>query len=308
MRIIDKTPLQNEKGELSLSARAQAMLRYGFGWFRELEAQQFVIARLGRQLERGFVLIRNFTLPNSEIIIPLALLGPGGIQVLYASPVRGFFTAHGGDWSVGHGTYARAVRPNLLMRVVTLARAFQVYLQRQNITLISMVEPVLITADPGAHIEQSRPICRVVQSDAIGAFVQSILQAPPVFDTSVLHDMADRIVNPRPAAELSPIVAGGQAEPAPRSRAQAIFEATESAPPLNPSELSFAFEDEAQRPMELPADLQESSPAQPITPGVAERLRVAANLTMRQLLFLGFLAAVEVCILAGFAALVFVNR
>ncbi len=69
MKLIDKTPLQDDKGNISFVARVQGTLKYGLNWSAELEAQKTVIAQLDRQLEKGFILIRNFTLPNSEIVL-----------------------------------------------------------------------------------------------------------------------------------------------------------------------------------------------------------------------------------------------
>ena len=82
MKIIDKTPLQDAKGQISLPARVQGTLKYGLNWYAELEAQKAAIAQLDRILEKGAVLIRNFTLPNSEIVIPLILISTGGISVI----------------------------------------------------------------------------------------------------------------------------------------------------------------------------------------------------------------------------------
>jgi hypothetical protein len=40
MKIIDKTPLLNEKGELGIAQRLQGMLQFGFNWPNELQAQR----------------------------------------------------------------------------------------------------------------------------------------------------------------------------------------------------------------------------------------------------------------------------
>lgn len=91
MKIIDKTPLLDSKGQLSLVARLQGSLTHGFNWPAELEAQSKVIAQLERVLEKGFVLIRNYTLPGSEIVIPMILVGTNGVTVLYVTNVKGFY-------------------------------------------------------------------------------------------------------------------------------------------------------------------------------------------------------------------------
>ena len=303
MKIIDKTALQNEKGEIGLLTRLQGALKYGFSWYPELQAQKVVIAKLDRLLERGFVLIRNFTLPNSEIVIPLTLLGPGGVQVIYATHARGFFEAKGGEWNIGQSGSARPAGVNLLMRVARLARAFQVYLQRQQIALPAVVEPVLIAADPGAHIESLRPVARVVQSDAINAFAAALLQARPVMQTPYIHDIAERIINPRSAEELKAMSASPPTDSGQPSRAKAIFDAAESAPPINPADLSFALEEEAGSSLSVPPGLRETSPARPYSrlDGPARTRRF--GMSPRQTAFLVFLLMVECFVVIGFIAL-----
>src|SRR5258706_4729812 len=170
MKIIDKTPLHDEKGQMSFIGRIQGALKYGLSWSAELDAQQNVIAQLDRILEKGFVLIRNFTLPNSEIVIPMILLGPGGVTVISVTTIKGFFEAKGDQWNTLVNGQAQPASINLLNRVTRFARAVQVYLERQKIDLPGMVEPVLIAADPGAHIESMRPAARVVMSDAVKQF------------------------------------------------------------------------------------------------------------------------------------------
>src|SRR6266540_4702813 len=99
MKIIDKTPFQTEEGEIDFYGRVQGTLKYGFNWYGEIQAQQAVIAQLERLLEKGFVLIRNFTLPNSEIVIPIILIGAGGIWVIYVTKEKGHFEARGDQWN-----------------------------------------------------------------------------------------------------------------------------------------------------------------------------------------------------------------
>src|SRR5690348_10911748 len=133
MKIIDKTPLLDDKGQLSFINRIQGMLKYGMSWPAELDAQQKIIAQLDRVLEKGFVLIRNFTLPNSEIVIPMIVLGPGGVTVIHVTTVKGFFEAKGDQWNNMVNGAAQPASINLLNRVFRLARAVQIYMERQQL-------------------------------------------------------------------------------------------------------------------------------------------------------------------------------
>src|SRR5512138_2361197 len=103
MKVIDKTPFQDEKGNMSFYQRIQSTLEYGAEWQAEIEAQKGIIAQLERVLEKGFTLIRNLNLENSKIIEPLILVGPPGVYVLYVTPVTGFFEAKGEEWNVVRG-------------------------------------------------------------------------------------------------------------------------------------------------------------------------------------------------------------
>jgi len=62
MKVIDKTPFQDEKGNFGLRQRVQAGMEYGFSWQAEVKAQKPVITQLERVLEkppmRRFVITR----------------------------------------------------------------------------------------------------------------------------------------------------------------------------------------------------------------------------------------------------------
>jgi hypothetical protein len=308
MKIIDKTPLQNEKGEIELIPRLQGTLKYGFSWYPELQAQKAVITKLERLLERGYVLIRNFTLPNSEIVIPIILIGPGGVYVIYVTQVKGFFEAKEAEWNTVNNGRTQPASINLLSRVVRFSRAFQVYLQRQKIDLRVPIEPVLITADPGAHVEALRPVARVVKSDAINAFAASLLQAQPVLRTDYIHDLADHIVNPRPPGEKpvlrddKPIASAPESEIPSQTRVD--IDASRFAEPINPPDLGFAFEEDLRSGLGVPTGPRETSPSQPL-PGIAVAQRGKIfGLSVRQLILLAGLIILEICVLIGFGALV----
>lgn len=315
MKVIDKTPLQNEKGEVGVLERLQGTLKYGFSWYPELEAQKQIVAQLDRALEKGFVLIRNLTLPGSEIVEPLILVGPPGVYIIYVSHLSGFYEAKGDQWNTVNNGRSQPAPVNLMSRVARLARVMQVYLQRQGIDLPSPVEPVLIAANPGMHIESLRPVVRVVLSDAVKQFAASLIQSRPLLRPEFVYDLSDRIVEPRSKASPQPAAAAPaaaasppQAEPSDASqspsRAQAIFHATEQAQPFNPSDLSFAFDESAsQSSGGVPANLQEPNPSQPLPQKSAAR-----GMSMSQIAVLGIMLLVECCVLAGFAYLIFSNR
>jgi len=319
MKIIEKTPFQTEKGEISLLDRVQGMLRYGFSWYSELEAQNTVIDQLNRVFEKGFVLIHNLTLtlPGVEIMEPIILIGPGGIYVIYVTHVRGQYEAKGDQWNVvDNNGRPQSASVNLMGLAARHAKAVERYLQIQKIDVPSPapVEPVLIAANPGMHIDSTRPVVRVVQSDAVKQFAASLLQAKPIFTTEYIYNLADRIVAPQSKSEVEPRPAAPA--PAPEAvsappagnaaaRAHAIFDASAQAQPFNPADLGFALQEApAGQPEAVPQNLRESSPSQPLPPPKPRR----RGMSFMQIAVLGFILLVWVCILAVFGYLIFFSK
>lgn len=308
MKIIDKTPLHDENGQLSIVGRVQGTLKYGLNWTAELEAQKSVIAQFQRILDKGYVLIRNFTLPNSEIVIPMILLGPGGVYVIHVSTVKGFFEAKGDQWNTVNNGVSQPASINLLSRVSRFARAVQIYLERINVELKTPVEPILITFDPGAHVESIRPVARVVQSDAVKQFAGSVLQARPVWRLDYAYSLGDLIVDPVLPEQRKPAPAPEQPL-SPGGRAQAIFNAS------NESEadlLGFGFdEDEEDAPVQQPENISRS-PQQQRTPRSASQTATQKSkfmgLNTQQLVLLGVLFLCECVILAGFGSYILLNQ
>ena len=311
MKIIEKTPFQTEKGEISTWDRLQGTLKYGPSWYPDLTAQKNIIDQLNRALEKGFVLIRNLTLPGSEIVEPIILIGQGGIYVIYVTHLRGYYEAKGDQWNIDSGGRFKPAPINLMSRVSRLAKVLERYLQVHGIELPVQVEPVLIAADPGLHVDSMRPAVRVVQSDAVKQFAASLLQSRPILTIEQVYDLADRIVTPRPKSEPPLQVAAPPAAPEaapapiadnPAARAHAIFNATEQAQPLNPSDVSFALQDESAGKLQ---ELRDSTTAVQSLPKPTVKKR---GISMAQWAVLGFIVIVEFCILAGFGYLIFFSK
>jgi hypothetical protein len=310
MKVIDKTPLQNEKGVISPLERVQGTLKYGFSWYPELEAQKVVIAQLDRALEKGFTLIRNLTLPGSEIVEPIILMGPPGVYVIYVTHLSGLYEAKGDQWNTVNNGRSSPASINLMSRAARLARVLQVYLDRQGISLPAPVEPVLMASSPAMHIESMRPVVRVVMGDAVKQFAASLLQARPLLRSEFVYDLAERIITPRPRAQAASQAPAGpfaapEAESLSPSRAQAIFRASEEAKPFDPTDLSFAFNDTASKPEEgVPQNLREISPARPLQSAPKPAPNRVLGMTTPQLAFLAGLFICWLCGLAGFAYLI----
>jgi len=196
MKIVDQTPFYKENGELSLIDRGKAIMQFGLGWFKEIEAQKTVMVVLEKVLDRNYTLLRNVIPAGLEARIPFILVGPTGVFVIYATPLVGMFRAKGDQWGTISGSAFRPESPNLMTRTERMARAVQVFLQRQGFSELTEVEAVLVGADPAFNVDSLRPIVRIVMRDALERFAVSVTQARVVFSPEVTRQIVNRILNP----------------------------------------------------------------------------------------------------------------
>jgi hypothetical protein len=303
MKIIDKTPLLNEKGELGIVQRVQGMLKFGFNWPNEIQAQSAIVKFFDRQLEKGYTLIRNVPLGASGIMVPIILLGPAGIYVIHVAYLRGRYEAKGNSWNDESGKPAPI---NLIERTARMARAVEAFIERQGVSVPVTVEPVLIAGDPGLHIESVRPAIKVMMIDGIKSFASGLVTGKPMLSIEAVHEFTERIINPRPPKKES--VASPLAAPEPRaaweqepaqqevSRARAIFDAAEEAKPFDPADFDFAMADD------LPSIEATPSPAQPKAQARSKRI---LGMTPFQLAVIAALGLALICAVAAFAYLYF---
>jgi hypothetical protein len=311
MKIIDKTPLVNEKGELAGMQRFQGMLKFGFNWPTELGAQKAIITFFDRQLEKGYTLIRNMTLGASGITVPMILLGPTGIYVIHVTYLRGRFEARGNAWNEDAGSGFKPASVNLIQQTSRMAAAVKAFIERQGIKLPVAIEPVLIAANPGLHVESSKPAIRVLMIDGIKSFVTGLASAQRVLSPEAVHEFTERIVNPRPARKDTaaiPRPAWEEEKTQPphgqqASRARAIFDASEEAKPFDPADFDFAMVDEAAAMDTLSPSGLDSIGVEPPASPTPQRKRVL-GMTPGQWIVIAVLGVAFLCILAAFAYLV----
>lgn len=303
MRIIDKTPFLSEDGSISIVDRIKGTLQNGFSWYPDLQAQQAAIKTLEKHLDKKFTLIRNHTLGNSKITVPMILIGPPGITMLHVTHLQGMYRAKGDEWGTVDGGKFKPASINLLTRTAKLARALQVYLKQLNIDITQEVEPILLAIEPGMHVASVRPIVRIVMSDAIDRFATSLSQDTPALSFERVHEIADLIVNPRkpkleqvkeapaqPEADF-PIYTPQQNAPSAESQKADAFSSADM------GELGFAFEDEDSA----------TAPAAPVSaprPSRAPAPKKAPSgyfgMSGKQLAVLAVLGAILACILIIF--------
>lgn len=199
MKVIDQTPFFNADGKISMLDQVKATLRFGATWVQETQAQKGVMTALEHGLDKRFTLLRNVTLPGLEISIPFILVGPTGVYAMYVTAQRGMFRAKGDAWGTISGNNFSPSNVNLLTRTARMARAVQVYFQRQGYEGVGGVDATLLCADPGMYVDSVRPIVRVVQSDGLERFAASIGQAHEIISSGTAAEVVNRILNPKPA-------------------------------------------------------------------------------------------------------------
>jgi hypothetical protein len=250
MKIIDKTPFfNNETGAISILDRAKAMLKYGGNWVKEVEAQKQIITVLGNALDRNYTLLRNVTPPGLEASFPLILIGPAGVFVMYVTPLTGMFRAKGDQWGTITGNTFKNEKPNLLTRTERMARAIQVFLQRQGYLELTSVDAILLCSDLSFNVDSIRPMIRVVMRDALERFASSLTQARVVLSPESVQDIIGRLLNPPKPAPPKPAEILAAAVPEAPASAQAEMPynpesaSPEAQPPVwsnNPTSLSIA--------------------------------------------------------------------
>ncbi len=206
MKIVDQTPFYDANGELSAINRLKAIMQFGPGWFKDIQAQKLVISVLKKSLDKNFTLLCNIIPPGLEARIPLILVGPTGVYVMSVTPKIGIFRARGDQWGTVSGNSFRPDNPNLLTLTDKMARAIQVYLQRQGYADLNNVEAVLLCSDPAMTVDSMRPIIRVIMRDTLERFAVSVTQARIVLNPESAFDIVNRLLNPPPPPPSQPDV------------------------------------------------------------------------------------------------------
>jgi hypothetical protein len=210
--------------------------------------------------------------------------------------VKGRYEALGDQWNTVNNDGKSLPAPiNLISRVSKLAVVFQKYLKIQKVEMPNPMEAVLITADPGAHVTSTRPTARVVMSDAIKPFASSLLQARPVWRTDFIHEIAERILDPRPPEELKPVMSAPVGQQA----------GSQQANPINANDLGFAFDESPTQP---PQNLGDPNLVRP-QPGSkpAHPKKRFLGLKDTQIIILAGMFIFWCCVVFGFSIILYMN-
>lgn len=238
-------------------------------------AYETAIKILDRMLDSQYILLTGLSLPGLEVPIPMVLIGPPGVWVIYATSIKGVFKAIEDTWEVMDDRFHRyrLAKPNLLKRTKHMTEVVSELLTARELNAVSIEAAVFLT-DPGVHIDTARPIVRVVLIDALERFAANLLQSRAVLDKEAVHRISRAL-----AGEEHPAL-----EPKTIEEARDVFSFREL-PAENPEHLSpNVIYDRTENPIlkKVPFD-------------------------RKQLLILGLMVLVNILVLVALVVLVVVN-
>lgn len=198
MKVIDNLEESGKTGPASPLDNVLSSLRLSRDWDQDAQAQDWVVDSLEQMLDNNFVMLRNVKLEGLDVPIPMILVGPPGIRVIYASALRGVFRAKGDIWEQmdDHQQTFRPVLPNMISRAALMARAVEAYLKNDYPLL--MIEPVLVFYDPGTHVDTIRPDVRIVLADGLERFSAGLLQSGARLDRNTVQTLVDLFTQTSP--------------------------------------------------------------------------------------------------------------
>ena len=112
----------------------------------------------------------------------MILLGPAGIYVIHVTYLRGRYEVRGNTWNEESGNSFQPASINLIQQTMRMAAAVKAFIERQGVKLPVPIEPVLIAANPGLHVESVKPAVRVMMIDGIKSFVTGLSTAGRVLE------------------------------------------------------------------------------------------------------------------------------
>jgi hypothetical protein len=240
MKIIDLANLPSETETNSALLWLKNLLPGSKAHLSEREAQDQVILRLERALGDDFILIREVRLPGLGTTIPMVLVGPPGIFVMYASAVKGTYRARGEAWlKLDNSGDMRNSSPNLPHRTRLYAEAIRKFLTQNNLPNTD-IEAVLLFSEPEAFVENIKAPIRMVMCDGLESYSGSLRLLNPIFSPEEQTAIERLLSNP----EGKPTVA---------------------------DEIAAAEEEITAQPVIMPSDQPQPDESRPVAPQVEEQ-------------------------------------
>lgn len=194
------------------------------------QASEAIIPLLKRVLDDSFTLHTNHPLPDYGLSVPMILIGPPGVYVLYPCGLRGTYQAKGETWyELNEGTQSfDPARDNLVGDTANLGLAVVDFLQGEGVKLPEL-DAAILFSEPGVHVDTARPVVRIVMSDAIGKFAAGLAQGTIRLSRDDVYNISALFTRAAARAVPQPVIEAAVSTPPP-SRAPALTLPTFSLP------------------------------------------------------------------------------
>ncbi len=310
MKIIDLSTLRDTTGKIPFASWLRKTLGEGQHWQSELDAQDQVMFRLEKTLGNEFTLIREVKLPGLSTPIPMVLVGPSGIFVLYATAVKGSYRARGDAWlKLDNSGNMHISNPNLPNRTRLYSEAVRKFLS-QNDMPVTDIEPVLLFSQPEAFVENIKAPIRMVMCDGVESYGGSLRLLNPIFSPEETAGIVRWLSNPEGKPTIAEEISAEAQEIAP----QPVIMPSEEPPMAEPAQATnFHPEDSLRSAFDEPS-APESLPTPPVTGEAVEQapqssfsvgaLLARTHMKTSQLTFLGVAAMVDLLVICGLLAFV----
>jgi hypothetical protein len=314
MKIIDLSTIRDANGKVPpMVWLRKTFSERSLSWQTELDAQDRVIETFDRVLGNEFALLREVRLRGLDTPIPMVLVGPSGVFVLYASGAKGTYRARGDAWLVLDSSgNMHAAHPNLPNRARLYAEAVRNFLLQSGFT-VSEADPILLFSRPEAIVENIKSPIRIVMCDGIESYANSLRLLNNVFSSMECGGMVNALANsggPRKEEESAPADESIEA--------QKVIQPTDfGAPELGAAQSdglhNFFTESEEEASytpvlpdsgldLVKPAEASEKGQAAPMEPGPGTKgnsLLARTKMNTRQITLLAVFALLDMAVVVG---------
>jgi hypothetical protein len=312
MRLIDLSTQHAESGKNPILSFFTKVFPEGKQKQSDLDAQNEVIIRLERALGADFTLIREIKLPGLGTPIPMALVGPPGIFVLYPSAVKGTYRARGDLWlKLDNSGNMKNSNPNLPNRTRLYAEAIRKFLA-QNEFMNAEIEPVLLFSQPEAFVENIKAPIRMVMCDGIESYSESLRLLNPIFSPEEQTTIVRLLSNPEGKLSITEEIAVAEEEIVPQQVIMPSAEAPAAEPVqeadfISEEVMHSAFVAERAEPVSIPIPpvIEEAVEQSPGISFSISALLAKTHMNPTQITVLGAFALLDmlmICLGFGFVA------
>lgn len=171
------------------------------------KAQDTLVRLFSSGLNNHYVLVRNLVIPDENpkapgFMVPCVLVGPACLLVINPSDLQGFYRAREDAWlemEKNSQNYRTASR-NLIQETLLMVDRVKGLMQMGGLPYPE-IQPVLFFARAGMHIENIRPVVRVLKLDTVERFLNSLRREEPLLDARQVQALVDYLTGLEQASQ-----------------------------------------------------------------------------------------------------------